>query len=489
MNLESSSVQQHQQANVLYDVIETHAEVIDYNNAGFVFTDATHAFGQRQQYRTSSTYTGPGDIFESRSGILNINWQYSDALVIRSIRGGRNFKYGNFQDLDASVYAYFEQWFYQKDEEYSQEFRILGESARLAWAAGLYFDAYRTDQRAVRWQYEELFSRPRNEVTFTKRRDSAVYAEGTYAISDQLALTLGLRYSIEDFANANYLSAEARPAPGMITKNIERGTLVQANNADFKSTTPRASLSYKWNENIMTYLTYSEGFNGGGVNGTPIGGEFLTYTSELLAQYEFGLRADIFDDRVRFNAAYFNGSWDNIQVAEVLTPAILTTRNAGEAEVEGLEVDLLWAVNNRLALNFSAGWLNTGFTDVGDTTTITVGSSFSLAPELSYSVGVSYDWPITSSGSTVTFRTDYGWLDDHYTINDIRLQKLQESYGLLSGKVSYRPGNSFWDVSLFGTNLTDEWYQVSGFSATLSGIDQGIVARPREFGITVGITF
>jgi iron complex outermembrane receptor protein len=489
LTVKSNSVEQNQQANVLYDVLESHEEVMAYNNAGFIYTDATHAFGQREQYYTSSIYTGLGDVFDSRGATLDVNWRLNDLISLRSITGYRSFEYGNFQDLDASEYAFFEQWVYQEDIEASQEFQVNGSSDAFSWTAGIYLDDYQTDQRNVRWQYEETNPRPRNEISFTRRKDWAIYAEGTYQLTDELGLTLGLRYSEEDFENANYLPAELRPPIGVVSKNVEYGGLVQANSADFHSITPRASLSYKWNDQIMTYLSYSEGFNGGGVNGTPIDGEFLTYDSEVLAQYEVGLHSDMLDERLRLNAAYFYGVWDDIQVSEVLTPAILTTLNAGEAEIEGAEIDFLWIASNNLTLNLSAAWLGTRYTNVGQATTISLGSPFALAPETSYSVGASYDWPALNSGAEVSLRMDYGWLDEHYTINDIRLQKLQPAYGLLSGRLSYTTANGMFDLALYGTNLTDEWYQVGGFSAALGGVDQGVVARPRELGLALGLTF
>ena len=60
-----------------------------------------------------------------------------------------------------------------------------------------------------------------------------------------------------------------------------------------------------------------------------------------------------------------------------------------------------------------------------------------------------------------------------------------DAYGLLSGRITYAAAAGNWDVAIFGTNLTDQWYRLSGFSAVLAGLDQGVVARPREIGVTV----
>ena len=60
-----------------------------------------------------------------------------------------------------------------------------------------------------------------------------------------------------------------------------------------------------------------------------------------------------------------------------------------------------------------------------------------------------------------------------------------DAYGLLSGRITYTPAAGNWGVAIFGTNLTDQWYRLGGFSAVLAGLDQGVVARPREIGVRV----
>jgi hypothetical protein len=54
-----------------------------------------------------------------------------------------------------------------------------------------------------------------------------------------------------------------------------------------------------------------------------------------------------------------------------------------------------------------------------------------------------------------------------------------DAYGLLSARFTYAPPGSNWDISLFGTNLTNEVYRM--------GVDQGYVGRPRELGVTLSL--
>jgi iron complex outermembrane receptor protein len=169
-----------------------------------------------------------------------------------------------------------------------------------------------------------------------------------------------------------------------------------------------------------------------------------------------------------------------ITVAEVLVPGLLTTTNAGGGEIEGFEFDTSWAVGRYFTFNLSAGWLDARYTQLGRTSTISLESTFQLAPERSFSVGMAYERSLANAAS-ISVRADYGWLDRHVTIRDDALQSEQAAYGLVSARVTYTPSAN-WEVSLFGTNLADEYYQLGGFLARFrilikAGIEQVQIAK------------
>jgi iron complex outermembrane receptor protein len=81
-------------------------------------------------------------------------------------------------------------------------------------------------------------------------------------------------------------------------------------------------------------------------------------------------------------------------------------------------------------------------------------------------------------------------MDDFETFRDDRFISFggaNDAYGLASGRVTYTPAEGNWDVSFFGTNLTNEFYRMGGFNAILAGVDQGYVGRPREVGMTLSL--
>jgi iron complex outermembrane receptor protein len=61
------------------------------------------------------------------------------------------------------------------------------------------------------------------------------------------------------------------------------------------------------------------------------------------------------------------------------------------------------------------------------------------------------------------------------------------AFGLVNARLSYTPPEANWEVAVFGTNLTDEWYLNSGHTVPMWGFDWGTVGRPREFGAMLKI--
>jgi iron complex outermembrane receptor protein len=60
----------------------------------------------------------------------------------------------------------------------------------------------------------------------------------------------------------------------------------------------------------------------------------------------------------------------------------------------------------------------------------------------------------------------------------------EPAYGVLNARIGFAPARGRWEVSAFGTNLTDEWYVNGGFDLRLfQGFDFVTVGRRREVGV------
>jgi iron complex outermembrane receptor protein len=505
------------QGTVLFDVVDNAGFGRNlpgtYTLAGIPFNDALYAYGLREEWKNAADYQGPGSLIDIGSATADLAWDLTDSVTLRSITNTRDVTRGSMADSDATFYHAFDWWYYDDLAEETQEFQLLGSRDRLNWVVGLYYN--RSDLSATTrfWQGVELAAycaaNPNpaarncpnlsNQSQRTLSEDTAIFGELSLDLGEKLTLTLGGRSSNEDFRAEAYVPNEPIGAPQTPNTNLFNRTIRTVSGvpviqeASFSAFTPRIVLQSQFTDSIMGYVSYSEGFNGGGVNArfepTLPNNAIQPFEEEILGNVEIGVRSDLLDGRLRLNATYFDGTWEDIQVAEVLVISTTTTTNAGEAEISGFEVEGTFRASDSFSLNFALGTLDTAYTDVGRATTISVNSRFPFAPERSYSVGLQWDNDL-QSGASLTTRFDYGWIDDFETFRDDRFVSFggaNDAYGLLSGRFTYTPPSGDWDIAVFGTNLTNEFYRMGGFNAILAGVDQGYVGRPREFGVTLSL--
>jgi iron complex outermembrane recepter protein len=503
--VERNEIDQNMGPNVLWNIYEEVGTAMAYQNAYLAgdpnvpvaWTDNNFSFGQRGEYKTTSNHTGAGTEFFTTAIKADLQWNLTDSILLRSISGVRDLEWGNYDDIDGSQYVQFERWGFNSTEETSQELQLLGGGDRFSWVVGLYYYEQDAFDKLYSWQTIETSPRLMNTLTHNINTDTAIFAEGSYDITDRLTLTLGGRFSNEEFEFNTLDPAEALPPPNNFSRSTAGtvrlvGGVPVHGTVEFDQFTPRLALQYQFTDSVMGYVSLSQGFDGGGVNSrfdpTLPNNGIIPFDGQTLDNVEVGLRSDLLNDRLRFNVTYFDGVWEDIQVAEVLTPGTTTTTNAGEAQIDGLEIEGLFSVGEHVALNFALGWLNSGYTDVGQATTISVGTPFPFAPERSYSVGMQFNADLENGGTLLT-RFDYGWFDDFETFRDMRfhVSAVNEAYGLLSARLQYTPPDGNWDLALIGTNLNDEYYRLGGFPAILAGIDQGVVARPREIGVSITV--
>ena len=66
-------------------------------------------------------------------------------------------------------------------------------------------------------------------------------------------------------------------------------------------------------------------------------------------------------------------------------------------------------------------------------------------------------------------------------------KQANNAYGMSNARVIYTPADGRWDAALHITNIANEYYRLGGFSASFAGLDQGVVGRPREVGLTLNM--
>jgi iron complex outermembrane receptor protein len=216
------------------------------------------------------------------------------------------------------------------------------------------------------------------------------------------------------------------------------------------------------------------------------------YDPETVASYEIGAKTAWFDRRVTANLAVFYNDYRDMQLTINATPQNFV-RNAGAAEIKGAELEVVSRLARGLDFNISAGYLDAKYTELDPQLAtlnppLTVAKHLVKAPKWTLSSGLQYAFQAGAAGD-ITLRGDWSYKSTVYAdvFNDARL--VQPGFRVVNAYAAWSTLNERWKVALFGTNLTDKRYRVSGNSSGGFGLAESTFAAPREWGATVEYHF
>ena len=363
----------------------------------------------------------------------------------------------------------------------------------------------------------------RNDVQRTDEQ-YGIFGELSYDISDELSVTLGARYyDIEvDFdgsANGSFYnfygvgSADAQVFGTNIADLYDGDGVYQgqecftfngAAECTDMSTVPgkatdngtigKLTVSYAPTDDMLLYATISEGYRAGFLN-RPGGYTSGAYTvpfqfgSDEMTNYEFGWKTDLMDGRMRFNGSVFLAQIGGLQTT-IFDPSIANlffSDNAADAEVRGLEADLVWVPESIDGLTISAGlsMLDTEITKTLTTSTdVVAGDSLAFAPELQGNLQARYEWQ-TTSGMTAHIMPHLAHSAESYSdiirINRDRIHGWT-MIGLTAGVTT-----DTWGAELYINNLTDERAEMS--RNYINDRERVSYAAPRTMGVRMSYNF
>jgi iron complex outermembrane recepter protein len=343
-------------------------------------------------------------------------------------------------------------------------------------------------------------------IGFTTKVNNVSYSafgQATYNFTDRLSLTAGLRLTqdrrrvfrrgvAETSGNGIAVQDNGLPTvvnPGDVTTLFERSR----RDSDF---TPSASLSYKFTNDLLGYVGYSTGFKSGGFNGRafPLPGDDslpIEISPEDLTTYELGLKASFLDDRIALNAAAFYSIYEDIQLVVLLQNqniqnVNIALLNAGESRIQGGELEMVLAPFPNLQIRSSVGILHDRFTDFDDPSDPRAEDRhLQFLSSYQTSTSIEYSLPLFSMG-VLTARTD--WSTRSRQFLDVTNAEALEAgkYGLLDARLSLQLSDGATELAVFGKNLLDREYLVSGvdFTATFGQVSR-FVGPPRTYGLEV----
>ncbi len=266
-----------------------------------------------------------------------------------------------------------------------------------------------------------------------KTKSLAAYAQASYAITDALKFTAGVRHTVDTkdfaFANANAVLpligvtpdgtfirrgmpmipdsafgsvgsatnctfASPTPRPGLqcLAANTTLLTGATYDTKKFKKTTWRAGIDYQIAEDNLLYAAVSTGFRSGGFNSGSANSAVLapTFAPETVTAYEVGSKNRFADNKIQLNIAAFYNRYSGLQEQRQVPvgPATLSIiENSGKARSYGVEVEGIFKPSAEFTLGTSFSYLNAEYTEYNNVpapfgTSILVADATVLAPTL-----------------------------------------------------------------------------------------------------------
>ncbi len=327
--------------------------------------------------RVDKSTAGPGgeretEWIQNDTLILNGRISYeTDLFTIESITGYVDSQNQSRFDLDAVNGNFVNRMNNDTTDAWSEEIRISSSGPRFDWViGGFYFESEQERRNLITADTERFFIfRPLatlNQFYQTTDIESfAFFGDVSWHIAEKITLTAGGRYSENEITQcAQNLSPGAE-----IAFSCARA----AKTEDFS---PRFALTLNWADNAKSYISVSRGYKPGGsqVEGSQVGGQYMPsfFNKETLWNYELGLKATLFDNRMSFNAALFYMDWNNLQVddtAFVVNPVTNMTetatfiRSAEKATSKGFEIEFVALPWDRLTIGGGVGFTDATFGD------------------------------------------------------------------------------------------------------------------------------
>ena len=437
-----------------------------------------------------------------------IEWEVTDDIQINSITAYRSYRSEFSNDNDTTPLAHSLGYGPLTFDFFSQELRLNGNFGDdIEYTLGGYY----SDQEAFYSTFQDLrYAGLQFQGGDPVLADSkALFAHLAWNPLEPLTLTGGIRYTEE---SKSYTYGRFRPyndptsttANSVLPLNGVTG-LYEGDRFDF-----RANVQYAFTDDMMAYVQFSTGFKGGGVNPRPFFvQQAVPFNPETLDSYELGVKADLFDRRVRLNVAAFMSQYKDMQLTLANCTAIAGAGfgvpcampvNAGDADVKGIEVETLITPFDGLSIDGSFSYLDFEYKRFGSftsgATTVFVGGPTNInapqfgnyppfTPKWKWSVGAQYEIELGSAGS-LTPRFDASYQGTVHTNATNRPTNRIDGYTLANARLTWRNADRDLDVSLEVTNLFDKYYFLTVFDQTTAGVGYvtGQPGRPREWAIS-----
>ena len=497
---------------------------------------------EKLDWKTSALVIWPDgqyDNTDNESYALQVDWKLGD-FTLTSITGAVGFDFKRRTSATAATVLAIDSQIMENYYQYSQELRLLSPTGGVFdYVVGLYYskDNSKIEQTGVYMpSFGQLYTYPANldSLTFGATPRSyrgegnsySAYGSGTFHfLDDQLRAILGLRLSKDTMdahswirnSTYNRVTDTVTPVnpPGQLGANYQEFSLY--GNRDEHYTLPSLTFQYDVTDDVMTYLSYSQGFKAGGfiANDQTVGANVLSqvaattsggvsswameyagmptitpaqiqagvwlkqnngvwdYKPERANAWELGAKMKFLDGALHWNVALFHTKYKNMQSSQYDGIRFIT-RNAAQATTEGIETDLQWRATDNLTLGLNAGYVDATYDEYKDTFCKVIKEDGTLAvpgctnghgdlsgeplertPKVEGTLTADWDSQLTA-GLRLLVNSAVSYSGDYFITQDESPLYKQGKFTKIDLRVALADMDDRWEVALVGRNLTDQ---------------------------------
>ena len=442
------------------------------------FIDANGNYVSVDNVGTPGTMTNiEGKTWDRLSNLsLKVDYDF-DGVTVTSISGYNHVRQHAYADADYTSASIMVQDLTFKTNVYNQELRFTSNSdGAFHWMFGGYYQKRKENQHilvgtepADPYDRESLVPNALNSDLHIRSKLWALFATADYDVTDKLTFTLAGRYDHDAQDSVD----SVRP-------------LTTTKSATFKKFQPKAVVSYDWNDSIMTYISYAQGFRPGGYTVT---GQF---GNEVTKNYELGFKSNLFDGLMVLNAAAYHIDYYNQQISFVdmnTTPPVRGVINVARSRIDGMELELTARPTDKLNLSAGLGVSDSVALEIDPSALVPVasvngiiGNKSPLVPAFTFNLAATWTEPV-SDNMDLIIHGDYRREGAFYHTLDNRIKSGAHNY--INGKIALESGDG-WSIGVYGKNLLNTRVALY-VSPTYSG--NRMPNQPRSYGVEASYRF
>ncbi len=451
------------------------------------------------------------------------NWDINDAMSLVSITSYRKLESVFGVDTDASPLGFLDTSFTMNQDQLSQEFQLNIDAfdGRLHSVLGAYYFEEQGDLLdTVTFGAGLVQIYGPNDL---ENRAFALFAHNNFQLTDNLGLTFGVRATEEEktFTGGQREVSGFTPLfignfgfppeifPGFAQGDFDLLFPPGENKKDFDDVSVRVGLEYTFSENVMGYVSFAQGYKTGGWTtrlAAPVAVSDAIassmgfagvvdpvnppeHDSETADTYEVGIKSELFDRRLRLNAALFNTDYEDIQVvsAPAFTFGAPWFFNAGDARIRGAEIEMDLSVTHNFLVNAAIGYLDAEYKTLNDMALaggITLDHQLMNVPETSANLGGTYTFDLDGSG-TLALHVDVIHKGEMARDLTNTPELIEDGFTTANVSVTYESSDEAWQLVLGGENVTDERFIVTGNNNQAVGSLTATYNRPRTWFLSL----